>query len=249
MIKAIFTDMDDTLIENQSLYEIAKKKLCDFLAPYGVTAKEAIDFYEPTDKELFKTYGYSRQRFPKTFETTLLHFIPTADEEMIKTVRGFGEEVFDTIAPLKPGAAEAVKLLSARYPVFIVTSGDLSVQRARVEKLPFLKDIAGVFMIEKKDKETFLDIAKTTGFAPEEIIMMGDSLRSDIAPSAAAGLHAVWIEADNWSHEDLSRIPTKNVDEVKTILTAAERIVAGKLPHVPAMQKKPNTAPKPPKIS
>jgi putative hydrolase of the HAD superfamily len=239
MIKAIFTDMDDTLIENQSLYEIAKAKLCDFLGGFGVTREEAIAFYEPTDKELFKTYGYSRERFPTTFEHTLKHFIPNADEDMVKTVRGFGEEVFDTVAPIKPGAAEAVRLLAQHYPVFIVTGGDKSVQTARVAALPFKKEFSGVFMIEKKDAATFLDIAQKTGTAPDEVVVIGDSLRSDIAPSSAAGFHAVWIEADNWSHEDLATIPQKNVDEAKTILEAARRILAGDIPKKPKPAKNP----------
>lgn len=230
MIKAIFTDMDDTLIENQSLYEEAKKKLCDFLAPYGVTAKEALDFYEPKDKELFKTYGYSRQRFPATFEQTLRHFIPNADEETVKTVRGFAEEVYDTTAPLKPGVKESLKKLMQKYPVYLVTAGDQSVQKARVEKLSFKKDFAGIFVIGQKDKDVFTDVTQAVGVAPDEVIMIGDSLRSDIVPAVAAGLHAVWIEADNWSHEDVSRIPKKNVDEARSFSEAVQRILKGDIP-------------------
>ena len=241
MIKAIFLDMDDTLIVSQALYEAAKEKLYAYMKDFGISREEVIDCYEPADKENFKTYGYSRQRFPATFAAVLKHFVPEADAAMVKTVRDFAETVFNTVAPLKPGAAEAVELLSRYYRVYVFSAGDKSVQQARVAtSLPFKDKLSGIFIVDKKDKQAFIDTVQKTGFRPDEVVMIGDSLKSDIVPAIAAGLHSVWVPAQNWSHESVASIPTTGMNKIDSILEAAQRIVKGEIPaELPSKKKLP----------
>jgi len=230
MIKAIFVDMDDTLIFNQALYESAKKMLCGYLKNFGVTPEETTKIYDPTDKELFKTYGYSRSRFPMTFETVLKHFVPEADAEMVKTVRDFAETVFNTVADVKPGVPEAIEALTRNYPVYIVTGGDRSVQEDRLSHLPFKDKLSGIFIIDQKDEKTYADIVRQLGLKPEEAVMIGDSLRSDIVPAVGAGLHAVWIEANNWSLETVQDLPAERMYKFSSLLDAAAHITANGTP-------------------
>jgi putative hydrolase of the HAD superfamily len=245
MIKAVFLDMDDTLIFNQALYEAAKKKLCAYMQDFGVSPEETVKVYDPTDKELFKTFGYSRNRFPTTFETVLKHFVPEADAEMVKTARGFAETVFDTVADIKPGVPEAIELLSSGRPVYIVTAGDRSVQEDRLSHLPFKEKLSGMFIVEKKDKETYAEIVQKLGFKPEEVVMMGDSLRSDIVPAVAAGLHAVWIEADNWSLEAVSDLPKERVYKAPSLLEAARHVTRDSMPDIRHSPRKKSSSPAP----
>src|SRR5690349_6872930 len=111
MIKAIFLDMDDTLIVNTALYGNAAALLYGYLRNFGVSLEEAAQVQEAKDKELYKTFGYSRKRYPETFEQVLKHFVPNADAEMVEIVRGFAETVFTTVAKEKPGTTTAIDLL------------------------------------------------------------------------------------------------------------------------------------------
>ena len=232
--------MDDTLIVNKILYEYAKAQLYGYLRHYGLLQADIQPVLENIDKENFKTFGYSRQRFPDSFEKVLKHFVPEADAEASAIVRDFAETVFKTNAAVKPGILEAVDMLSAHYPVYIVTQGDRSVQESRLKQLPFKDKLSDMFIVDKKDKETYTDIAKKLGFKPEEVIMMGDSLRSDIVPSVEAGMQAVWIEADNWSLEAVASVPKERMYKFPTLLEAARQIVTeGTLAvHAPAPRKK-----------
>lgn len=248
MIKAVFIDMDDTLIATQVLYDYATAKLCGYLRHCGVAEKDTADFKRAMDRELYKTYGYSRQRFPQTFENVLKHFVPDADEEMVDIVRDFAESVFTSVAKEKPGIAEAISLLSQNYPVYIVTQGDQSVQENRLKKLSFLAQVADTKILKEKTPQAFAGYAAALGYAPEEVVMIGDSLKSDIVASTKAGMQAVWIEADNWSLETVTDLPTERMYKFFSLMDAARHITAHGTPAaVNTPQQPPENKPSPPK--
>lgn len=225
MIKAVFLDMDDTLIVNHVLYEKAAALLYGYLRHFGVSLEEAHKARNEIDRENYKTFGYSRKRYPQTFEDVLKHFVPDADDEMVAIVRDFAETVFTTVAKEKPGIAEAIDLLSSNYKVYIVTQGDNSVQTERLKHLSFRSKLSGEYVVDRKDKEAFTAIVKELGLAPDEVIMMGDSLKSDIVSSIAAGLSAVWVESENWSIEAVSDLPKERMYKFSSVLEAAQHIV------------------------
>ena len=221
MIKAIFLDMDDTLIVNTALYEEAGAVLSGYLHHYGVPLSETRRILDETDRNLFKKQGYSRERYPDVFERVLRHFVPSADEKTIITVRQFAESVFSTVARVKPGTVEAIELLTRNFPVYIITQGDKEVQETRVSHLPFKERLSGVFVVDKKETDVFAGIVRQLGYRPDETVMIGDSLRSDVAPSVAAGLHAIWIEAHNWSLESTNKVPDERMYKFSSLLEAA----------------------------
>lgn len=231
MIKAIFIDMDDTLLATTALYETAKDAFKAYLAPYGITRDEVEKVYDQAERDLFKIHGYSRARFPASFEQTLKHFVPDATPEMVAEVRGFGEKVFATPAALLPGAAEGMEILLGNYPVYLVTQGDKSVQEDRIAQLPFKDKLTDIFIIEQKSKETFETLAAQLGLAPSEVVMIGDSLKSDVNPAVAAGLRVMWIEGANWKMmENSSQSCPVGVEIFKSVLEAANRLTESPKP-------------------
>ncbi|MBI3441744.1 MAG: HAD family hydrolase [Proteobacteria bacterium] len=237
--------MDDTLIVNQALYERAASLLYGYLRSFGISQEEAHRLRESTDKELYKTFGYSRKRYPETFEQVLKHFVPDADAEMVQIVRDFAETVFSTVAKEKPGTIEAINLLTEHYSVYIVTQGDHSVQKDRLSHLSFKDKLSDAFIVEKKNKETFSDIAQRLGFKPDEVVMMGDSLKSDIIPSVAAGMQAVWVEADNWSLEANNEFPAERAYKFFSLLEASRHLVKHGTPATAVVSDKKKPSPKP----
>lgn len=238
MIKTVFIDMDDTLLATTALYEVAKDKFKAYMAPYGITREELEAVYNQAERDNFKIHGYSRARFPASFENTLKHFIPDATPEMVADIRSFGEAVFDTPAALLPGTEEAIDLLTGKYPVYLVTQGDRTVQTPRIAQLPFGEKLSGVFIIEEKSKETFTTIAAQLGYKPGEVVMIGDSLKSDVKPAVAAGLHAYWVEHHNWKMmENSSHEVPPEAKRYPTLLEAARDLTDAPAPKPPAPPK------------
>ncbi len=201
MIKAICLDMDDTLIVNQVLYTNAEFMLAGYLQNFGVTPEETFTVLKAAEAENFKTLGIAITRFPLSFEHTLRHFIPNADKAMISTVRDFAERVFRTVADVKPDTVEALALLAQVAPLHLVTGGADHVQQFRVNHLPFKDQFNSVTIVPKKDAAVYRNVAAKLGIKPSELIMIGDSLRSDVLAAVEAGWQAVWIETINGGHE------------------------------------------------
>ena len=224
MIKAVFIDMDDTLIVNQVLYSLAEAKLVGYLAAHGIPTEKSEEVFKKHDSALLPTLGYSRERMPSAFEQTLKELIPTADAQMVNTVRDFAEAIFTTVARPKPGTAEALELLTAHYPVYLVTQGDHGVQYNRIANLPFKGHFTETHVIEKKSPEVFRELLDRHDLKPEEVVMIGDSLRSDIIPSTQIGMSAIWIEAHNSHHEFAPDVP-KGGHKYASLMEAAIQLI------------------------
>lgn len=228
MIKAIFLDMDDTLIVNQVLFDRARALLTGYLRAFGVLPDEVMPVFNKIDKELFKVYGRTPERLSKSFEATLKHFVKDADDEMISIVREQAQTVFTTVADVKPGVAEAIEMLSKQFPLYIVTGGVKEVQEFRFASIPFMDKITGVVIVGEKVEQTYKDALKKWGLKADEVVMVGDSLSSDINPAVAAGLKAVWIETQNSIHEAKTGFPDKNAFKFSSLLEMARSLVANK---------------------
>ena len=226
--KAVFVDMDNTLIETQALYEAAHEDLVAII--YGCGPFEAEDILQTVrarETELYDVYGYGRDMLPHAFEDTLRHYVPDAQPAEIGKVRDMAQKVYDSVAKVKDGAAEALLHLASRFTLYLVTVGDETVQQPRIDALPFKDIFAKTFIVAAKNVETYRRILAETGVKPEEATMNGDSLASDIHPAKNAGMAAVYIPAQNWHGREMAGQSVPDDVPVKeNILQAAEMLVA-----------------------
>jgi putative hydrolase of the HAD superfamily len=100
---------------------------------------------------------------------------------------------------LLPDALEVLRQLMGNYAMGLVTNGAPDLQR---EKLlasgldPFFTTvtISGELGLGKPNPAIFLSALENLGVPPTQALMVGNSLRRDIAGGHAAGLRTVWIE-------------------------------------------------------
>lgn len=102
------------------------------------------------------------------------------------------------------GAVEVCSALAARYPLGIVTNGFEAVQAARLAASPlaphfrFLvtSEAAGAPKPARPAFERALALAPAP-VAPERVLMVGDSLSSDVAGGLAMGFCTCWYAPDS----------------------------------------------------
>ncbi len=98
------------------------------------------------------------------------------------------------------GALEVTKELSKHFALYIVTNGIKTVQRRRFaasELKPYFKDIfiSEELGFEKPHRGYFDAVARRIkNFSPEHVLIVGDSLTSDIKGGIAAGIDTCWYE-------------------------------------------------------
>ena len=229
MIKAVLLDMDDCLIIKQKLFDKAQRKLFEYVSYFGFSVEDVSEKFDIVDTEMFKTHGFLPERLVNSFEVVLRHFVPDVDSEMVDIVHGFANDVFNSTAQLKPGVEDAVNFLIAHYPVYIVTQGDKKVQEGFLSQLPFRNKLSGEFIVEK-NRETYSSIVQKLGHKPYEVIMVGDSVKSDIIPSHEAGMRVCWIPSHNSPLHDKSEtgLP-EGASQFNSLLEAVYSLVRGEL--------------------
>lgn len=232
-IKAVFIDMDNTLLRTQQLYEDAHDELAGIIgARTGIPAPVVIEETRRREIGLFPLHGYGREMLPAAFAETLLHYIPDATPADVLAVRDCANNVYRRDAEVKKGAEEAILALAAHVPVYLLTAGDDEVQRSRVAKLPFRGSFTAIYIVPEKDPALYTALLAKHGLQPSEAVMIGDSLKSDIVSPVAAGMSAVYIPDMNWAAREQAgqEFPATGAKQVKDISEA----VAYLLPQITA---------------
>ncbi len=100
---------------------------------------------------------------------------------------------------LLPGAEELCAYLATKYRLAIVTNGIAAVQRPRFEASPIRRHFEAIVISEevgaaKPRPEIFERACAAMGFFDKSrVLMIGDSLSSDIAGGIAYGIDTCWL--------------------------------------------------------
>lgn len=101
-----------------------------------------------------------------------------------------------------PETQEFMDKLYSNYPLALLTNGTPSVQWAKIRGSGLEKYfehiiISGDLNTRKPDPVIFYTILDKMDIAPEETIMIGDNLKSDIEGAAGVGIKSVWVNRRN----------------------------------------------------
>ena len=214
----IFLDADDTLWENDVDFRRAESEFAAYMERFTSDA-EARRILAEKQEDNIPTFGYGSK-------TYLLGMV---DAAMAIAPDEFGPEMYrdlkDIITRLAThrfvwleGAEEMVRLLARRYKVVIATKGDLC-EQMRKYRLSGLEDcVTAIEVMERKSESDYRNLASKLGVDPVNFFMVGNAVRSDIAPVIAMGGWAVHIPyAITWAHEMMEMPQSDRVIELQHI--------------------------------
>ena len=105
------------------------------------------------------------------------------------------------VEPL-PGVAEALPRLAAIAPLVLITKGDLFHQESKLAVSGLGTDFSGVEIVSEKTPDIYRRVFARYGAAPEQVLMAGNAMRSDVLPALAAGAYAALVPYEiAWDHE------------------------------------------------
>jgi 2-haloacid dehalogenase len=125
-------------------------------------------------------------------------------------------------AALLPGAERVVRELSARYKLALVTNGIAEVQRGRLSRSPISPCfsavvISGEIGLAKPDPRMLEAAARAAGAGDKaRMVMVGDSLSSDIRAGRAFGIDTIWLNPRGESAGDAK--PTLEIRSIEELL-------------------------------
>lgn len=103
---------------------------------------------------------------------------------------------------LLPGIREAVEAIAAQFEVVLITKGDLFHQEAKVRDSGLADLFRRIEIVSEKDPPTYARVLSEFDADASGFLMIGNSLRSDIAPVLALGGWGVHMPyRTTWAHE------------------------------------------------
>jgi putative hydrolase of the HAD superfamily len=200
--EVIAFDADDTLWQNERLYADAQARFRQLLAHY----------HDPAwiDQQLYQTEMRNLQHFGYGIKAFALSMIETAVELTEGRISGNDIQVIIDAAKgmlaadveLLDHALETVGSLSSKYPLMLITKGDLRDQEVKIARSGLGDYFRYIEIVSDKSQQSYSTLLKRRGIAAKRFLMVGNSLRSDILPVIALGASAVYIPHElTWAHE------------------------------------------------
>jgi len=120
----------------------------------------------------------------------------------VKTLIDLAKAMLRAEVELLPHVSEVVPQLAEKYPLLIITKGDLLDQETKVKRSGLGHFFREIEVVSHKTPETYAHLLEKHATAPARFLMIGNSLRSDILPILELGGSAVHIPYETtWLHE------------------------------------------------
>jgi putative hydrolase of the HAD superfamily len=198
----IALDADDTLWHNEPLFTRAQERFRAILARYpGVVPTDA-DLYARESRNI-RYFGYGSKGFALSLIETA---IEVTDGEIVgrdvQAIVDIAKEILDSPLELLDGAAEVVAMLARSYRLLLVTKGDALEQESKGARSGLAECFTAVEIVGEKDEATYQRVFARHNLDVARVLMVGNSLRSDVLPVIRLGGLAAHVPyPTTWLHE------------------------------------------------
>jgi putative hydrolase of the HAD superfamily len=196
-------DADDTLWENNVHFERAIEAWLDVVVNGAWTAEAARDELDRIEEANFVSGGVGTSRFGVHLRLAAEVILPAADvvAALPRIEAIVGAMPRGTVTPF-PDVEATLDALGRRHALGLVTRGDPAEQWAKIDASGLRDRFTHIAVVEHKVPATYRELATRWGLDPAATVMVGNSPRSDIVPSRAAGFRAVLVSsASTWRLE------------------------------------------------
>jgi len=202
--KIIAFDADDTLWHNEPYFDEAQAKFCDLFADYA-SKQEILQLILSHQVKNLPLYGFGIKAFTLSMIDSALEL--TNDQisgQGIKKIIDIGRDLLQKPVELLPEVEDVLEQLKGKYKLVVATKGDLKDQHRKLHD----SGIGHYFHhIEVMSDKKELDYEKMLGrldTKPENFIMIGNSLKSDVLPVLNIGGHGYHIAYHTtWEYEKI----------------------------------------------
>ena len=191
-IRVIAFDADDTLWDCQSHFEAVENHLYNLIAPYCETpAKELFQ----TESGNMADLGYGCKAFTiSIIETALRVAGDHLSAEHLSDLLSHSKSLLHLPATPLPEVEETLQRLQAYpYRLVVFTKGELQDQENKLHRSGLARYFSHVEITSNKTEQEFQQLCEHLDILPSQLLMVGNSLKSDIAPALTIGASAIHI--------------------------------------------------------
>ena len=203
-IKVIAFDADDTLWVNEPYFRQTEEKFCELLSGYGSLHELERDLLKKEIDNL-ALYGYGIKGFILSMIEAAMYITSNKiSAEVIGRIIDLGKQMLNQPIELLDGVEDVLSSLKGNYRLVVATKGDLLDQERKLRKSNLSSYFHHIEIMSEKDDANYLKLIKHLDIKPEELLMVGNSLKSDILPVLNVGGYAVHVPYHiTWAHEQI----------------------------------------------
>ena len=215
-IKVIAFDADDTLWDCQGHFEVVMQRLYDELAPWTDRETAALELFS-TERKNMRLLGYGVKAFTLSMLETAMRV--SRGEMPATVINDILQQCYTLLefpcTPLPEVEDTLRQLKSNGWPLVVFTKGELLDQEHKLQRSGLQPLFDHVEITSDKGEPEFRALCSKLNVRPSELLMVGNSLKSDIAPALAVGCLAVYIpfhvtwqleHHDHFEHEGMEQI-------------------------------------------
>lgn len=201
-LKVIAFDADDTLWVNEPYFQETERRFCALLEDYLPQHTVSQELFKTEMKNL-PIYGYGIKGFMLCMvETALLITGGKTDPLILQKIIEYGHELLNKEIELLDGIRQVLDTLKGKYRLVVATKGDLLDQERKLAKSGLAPYFHHIEIMSDKQEKDYHKLLKHLDCKPEEFLMIGNSLKSDVMPVLAIGGRAIHIPYHTtWQHE------------------------------------------------
>lgn len=199
-LQVVAFDADDTLWDCQSHFDRVTERMCQLLRPWA-THDEAWKALLETETKNLPLTGYGCKAYIlSVLETAMRVSHNEISAEAISDLLTFGNDLLRMPVPPLPEVEETLNAMRLRIEqlhmplrLVVFTKGELMDQQNKLERSGLAPLFDYVEITSDKRAEDFQQLCWKLLVRPEQLLMVGNSFKSDIAPALSIGSYGLHI--------------------------------------------------------
>ena len=216
-------DADDTLWDNEIFFRQSEQEFCKLINKFSPKLKEEeiMPILFDTEVGNLSIYGFGVKSFVlSAIETAGKLLKNDVPYHIIKRLTEIGrEQLMQPVSLLTEVETTLAKLKSeGKYRLIIVTKGDLLDQENKIKRSGLAKYFDHTIVMSDKQDNDYIKIIADLKCKPQNLIMVGNSFKSDILPVVKLGGYGIYIPYHTtWAHEVVDTIKHERIVEIEKI--------------------------------
>lgn len=196
MSKALSTigfDADDTLWQNEQFFRLTETRFAELLADHA-EPDHLLDRLLEAEKRNLGHYGFGIKGFTLSMVETAVEVTEgRVPASVIGEILATGREMLRHPVETLPHVRETLEDLAGSFRLVLITKGDLFDQERKLAQSGLGDLFDAVEIVSDKSAVTYERVFSRHGDGAERAMMVGNSLKSDVAPAIEAGSWGVYV--------------------------------------------------------
>lgn len=217
-IKVIAFDADDTLWDNETYFQQVEADMCRLMERYA-SAEETSRSLFATEMANMRDYGYGAVAFTLSLVENAIKVSKGAvSGDEIMQIIALGRSLMRLEATPLPGVVDCLAALKGHYRLVVFTKGELLTQEHKLQRSGLTPYFERIVIVSDKQPKQYEELCLHLGIEADELLMVGNSLKSDIRPALEIGASAVHVPFEvMWQHEIIEDFEHPRMTRIKSL--------------------------------